>query len=62
MLPVLSATADECISMLQEAGVAVLTTAVREAVGLDQTNLAGPVALLIGNEGSGVLGCSGCKG
>jgi len=53
-VPLLNVPADECFLHLREAGVRILATAVRGAAPADQVNLAGPVALLIGNEGSGV--------
>jgi TrmH family RNA methyltransferase len=39
---------------LREAGVKVWTTTVQAAEPADLVNLAGPVALLIGNEGNGI--------
>ena len=53
-LPLLNVTETECFLQLREAGVKICATAVRGAVPADQVNLAGPVALLIGNEGNGV--------
>ena len=53
-VPALSATPDECFTRLREAGVTIFTTAARGAQSADQVRLAGPVALLIGNEGKGV--------
>ncbi len=53
-LPQLSAGADECFLRLREAGVRVLTTALRGATPADREDLAAPVALIIGNEGNGV--------
>jgi len=53
-LPLVSAGVDECLLRLREAGVRVLTTALRDAMPADQADLAAPVALIIGNEGNGV--------
>ena len=53
-LPLVSASADECFLRLREAGVRILTTALRGATPTDQEDLAAPVALIIGNEGNGV--------
>jgi TrmH family RNA methyltransferase len=52
-LPMLSASEHECFRQLREAGVRILTTAVRGA-DVGDLDLTGPVALIIGNEGSGV--------
>jgi len=53
-LPVVAASEEECFLHLREAGVKVWTTTVHAAEPADLVNLAGPVALVIGNEGSGV--------
>jgi TrmH family RNA methyltransferase len=53
-LPLLAASAEDCFANLREAGVKLWTTAVSGAEPADCVNLAGPVALLIGNEGNGV--------
>ena len=53
-LPLLAASAQECFMRLLEAGVKIWTTTVREAQPAGLVDLAGPVALLIGNEGNGV--------
>ncbi len=53
-LPLLSTEVDECFMHLREAGVKVWTTTVHPAEPADLANLAGPVAILIGNEGNGV--------
>lgn len=53
-LPLLNVTEPECFLKLREAGIKILATAIRGAAPADQVNLAGPVALLIGNEGNGV--------
>jgi TrmH family RNA methyltransferase len=53
-MPLLAVTPNEVFSRLKEARVKILTTAVREAEPAQCANLAGPVALLIGNEGNGV--------
>ncbi len=53
-LPVLASGVGDCFARLREAGITILTTAVRGAKPADLVDLAGPVALLIGNEGNGV--------
>ena len=53
-LPLLTIGADECFMHLHEANVKIWTTTVHAAEPADLVNLAGPVALLIGNEGNGV--------
>jgi TrmH family RNA methyltransferase len=53
-LPLIHATPDECFTMLREAGARVLTTSVSNATPIHESNLTGPVAFLIGNEGAGV--------
>jgi len=53
-LPLLSVEVDECFMHLREAGVKVWTTTVHAAEPADLVHLAGPVAILIGNEGNGV--------
>ena len=53
-LPLLAASAEDCFMRLREAGVKILTTTVHAAEPADLVDLAGPVALLIGNEGKGV--------
>jgi TrmH family RNA methyltransferase len=53
-VPILSVSEDECFTRLREAGVRILTTAVREAEHGDLADMAAAVALIIGNEGSGV--------
>src|ERR1035441_4715803 len=56
-VPLLSVSADECFARLRKAGVAILTTCAspaHRAQPVDRVNLAGPVALIIGNEGNGV--------
>jgi TrmH family RNA methyltransferase len=55
-LPMLAVSVEECFLHLREAGVKVWTTTVHAAEPADLVNLAGPVALLIGNEGNGVPG------
>jgi TrmH family RNA methyltransferase len=55
-VPALSATPDECFARLREAGVTIFTTAAQGAEPANLVRLAGPVALLIGNEGKGVPG------
>ena len=53
-LPLLSVSADECFARLRSEGVKIWTTAVHGAQAADRIDLAGPVALMIGNEGNGV--------
>jgi TrmH family RNA methyltransferase len=55
-LPLLSASAEEGFARLRAAGVKIWTTAVHGAEAAVLVDLAGPVALLIGNEGNGVPG------
>jgi TrmH family RNA methyltransferase len=53
-MPFIATTADECFPSLRQAGIHILTTTVRAAEPLDFCDLTGPIAFLIGNEGSGV--------
>jgi TrmH family RNA methyltransferase len=53
-VPLLAASADECFARLREAGATVWTTATRDAIDVDEADLAQPAALIIGNEGNGV--------
>ena len=53
-LPLLTVTVDDCFARLREACVKIWTTAIRGAESANRIDLAGPVALLIGNEGNGV--------
>jgi TrmH family RNA methyltransferase len=56
-VPLVSADAGECFARLREAGVTILTTSTSAAQGVQPaslTDLSGPVALLLGNEGNGV--------
>jgi TrmH family RNA methyltransferase len=53
-VPMLSATPRECFTRLRQAGVTILTTALRGADPVDGVPLAGPAAFIIGNEGNGV--------
>lgn len=53
-IPILPVSAEECFTHLRQAGVKIWTTTARAAEPVDLVNLTGPVALLIGNEGSGV--------
>jgi len=52
--PLIESTADECLTQLRFAGLRILTTAVQGAESAINAHLAGPTALLIGNEGNGV--------
>jgi TrmH family RNA methyltransferase len=53
-IPVLHANEREALERLREAGVRILSTTVQGAKPADLVDLAMPVALVIGNEGSGV--------
>jgi TrmH family RNA methyltransferase len=53
-VPLLAASERECLEELHEAGLKVLATTVRAAQPAELVDMAGPVALIIGNEGSGV--------
>jgi TrmH family RNA methyltransferase len=53
-LPVLAVSAQDCFTRLLEAGVKIWTTTVKAGQPANLVDLAGPVALLIGNEGNGV--------
>ena len=53
-LPMLTASEEECFRHLRQANVKIWTTTVLAAEPADLVNLAGPIALLIGNEGNGV--------
>ena len=53
-LPVISASAEECIARLREAELRIWTTDVRAAQTADGIDLTAPVALMFGNEGKGV--------
>jgi TrmH family RNA methyltransferase len=53
-LPLLEVSVKDCFTHLREAGAKIWTTTVCAAEPADLVNLAGPVALLIGNEGNGV--------
>jgi RNA methyltransferase, TrmH family len=53
-MPLLSVHPHDCCTHLREAGVKVWTTTVHEAEPADLVDLTAPVALIFGNEGSGV--------
>ncbi|MGD1062469.1 MAG: RNA methyltransferase [Terracidiphilus sp.] len=53
-VPLLAVNQRECFEKLHEAGVKILATTVHGAQPADRVNLAGPVVLIIGNEGNGV--------
>ncbi len=53
-VPLLAAGEKECLQRLREAGVKIFSTTARAARPADLADMAGPAALLIGNEGSGV--------
>lgn len=53
-VPLLAASERVCLEQLREAGVKVLAATARAAQPAAMVDLAGPVALIIGNEGNGV--------
>lgn len=53
-LPVLTATLDESLNNLRESSMHIVSTTVRAGEPADMQDFTGPVALLIGNEASGV--------
>ena len=53
-VPVVSASAEDCFAQLRQAGIKLLTTAAHRAKPASAADLTGPIALLIGNEGTGV--------
>jgi RNA methyltransferase, TrmH family len=53
-LPVIATSESKCFQHLREAGVPILATMAHEAKPLGETDLAGPVALVIGSEGGGI--------
>jgi RNA methyltransferase, TrmH family len=53
-VPLLAAGVEECFARLHAAKIPVWTTAVEDAKEAPRLSLAGPVAVIIGNEGSGV--------
>jgi TrmH family RNA methyltransferase len=53
-LPVLSSSEAKAFERLREAGIQTLAAMAREADSLNDVNLTGPIALLIGSEGSGL--------
>jgi len=53
-VPLIAAKAEECFRRLREAGIAIWATAARNAEEAARIDLSGPLALMIGNEGSGV--------
>jgi TrmH family RNA methyltransferase len=53
-LPLLSASVEECFARLHAAGMKIFSTAVEGAEAAHLADLAGAVALVIGNEGNGV--------
>jgi TrmH family RNA methyltransferase len=53
-LPLLAVSVEDCFLHLRELGVKIWTSTVKAAEPVDLVNLAGPIALIIGNEGSGV--------
>jgi TrmH family RNA methyltransferase len=56
-VPLLAVTAEDCFERLREAGLTIWTTSTTAAHGAqpaDSVNMAGPLALIIGNEGNGV--------
>jgi len=55
-VPLIAVSERECLEQLREAGVKILATTVRTAQPADLVDMAGPAALVIGNEGNGVAG------
>jgi TrmH family RNA methyltransferase len=55
-VPLLSINPEDCFARLRLAGIKIYTTAVHGAEPAHAIDLAGPAALLIGNEGNGVPG------
>ncbi len=53
-VPLLRATFQDCVARLRQARIRILASTAREAGLATDTVLTGPLALLIGNEGSGV--------
>lgn len=53
-VPLLSVSLRDCLTHLREANVKIWTTTVHEAEPADLVDLTSPVALIVGNEGSGV--------
>jgi len=53
-VPLIATNERECFERLREGGVKILATTVRAAQPANLLDMAGPVALLIGNEGNGV--------
>jgi TrmH family RNA methyltransferase len=53
-IPLLAVSERECLEELHEAGVKILATTVHAAQPAELVDMAGPVALVIGNEGNGV--------
>ncbi|MGA7258241.1 MAG: RNA methyltransferase [Terracidiphilus sp.] len=53
-MPQVSVSVDECFNTVREAGARFLSTTGRAAEPCDMVSMTGPVALLVGNEGSGV--------
>jgi TrmH family RNA methyltransferase len=53
-VPLLAVSERVCLDQLHESGVKILATAVQAAQSAELVDLAGPVALIIGNEGNGV--------
>ena len=53
-VPLLCSSEKECLEKLHEAGVKILASSVQAAQPADLVDMAGPVALIIGNEGNGV--------
>jgi TrmH family RNA methyltransferase len=53
-VPLIAASVENCFDRLHKAGVQTLAAMAREAQPLEEANLAGPIALFIGSEGSGL--------
>jgi TrmH family RNA methyltransferase len=53
-IPVLAVNEQDCFKQLHDSGVRILATTAREAQPADRVDLAGPIALVIGNEANGL--------
>ena len=60
-VPLIATSVEECIPRLHRAEATIFATGSRAAKEAHQANLAGPVALIIGNEGNGVPGALGAR-
>jgi len=53
-MPLVAAGEEECFAHLRQAGMKIYATVVRAAEPAEMSDMAGPTALVIGNEGSGL--------